>query len=268
MPTDEALLLGMESAYERAFRHGDGAPGFAMVAEPGLTRIQSAVRSPWFNSVLSTRLPCDAHDAAIARVAGLYRERGAPLLWRLGPATIDRAALAGRLRAAGFHPAPPSTAILGPIPALIAMWEVLPLPVTGVRVASVADYRRWFAVFAESFGVPLDQAPFFERVAAHAGYGPEAELQNLLIERDGVAVACATTSWRPGDGFASLFNCAVAPGRRSTGLGKYILGYAALRLRRQGCRAIGQFSTTAGVPFYLNVTPARTLGQFENWVSP
>ena len=266
MSNDQAVLLAMEAAYERAFSHARGTQGFGLVAETGLTRVESTVPSPWFNSVLSTRLPISEQDTAIARVSRLYSDRGMPLLWRAGPASTNRESLCTKLAAAGFHPAPPSTAILGPIPALIELWEVLPLPVRGVRVSGPAEYAQWFALFADAFGVAPSLEPFFSSVAARTGFEPEAETQNLLIERGGMPVACATTLWRPGEAFASVFNVAVAPSMRRKGLGKYILGYAALRLRRQGCRAIGQFSTQAGMPFYLGVTPSRRLGEFENWI--
>jgi ribosomal protein S18 acetylase RimI-like enzyme len=263
---DRDSLRRMEAAYARAFRCAEGSPGFAFVEEPGLTRIISDVPTPWFNAVLSTRLAPTDQDPAVERLVALYGSRGLPLLWRLGPATTDRAALRGKLRAAGFHAAPPSTAIVGDIPALIHLWEVLPVPVRGIRVADVDGYRRWFGVFSDSFGVPASHRPFFEQVAEQVGFGPEAELQNLVLEKQGAVVACATTMWRPGEPFASIFNFAVAPALRSSGLGKHMLAYAALRLRQQGCRRIGQFSTQVGAPFYLRVTPSRRLGDFENFV--
>lgn len=265
--SNELTLLAMESAYTRIFRNAEGSPGFAFVEEPGLTRVISSVPTPWFNSVLCTRLPVAQQDAEIERLVSLYRSRGVPLLWRLGPGSTERASMSAKLRAAGFHPAPSSTAIIGDIPALIHVWEVLPLPVEGVRVSSLAEYRGWFGVFAPTFGVPMEHTPFFERVAERVGFGPEAEVQNLVLRKGGSPVACATTMWRKGEGFASVFNFAVAPELRKTGLGKYMLAYAALRLRKQGARRIGQFSTEVGVPFYLRVSPSERLGVFENWIA-
>lgn len=262
----ELTLLAMESAYSRMFRTAAGTPGFAFVEEPGLTRIQSIVPTPWFNSVLVTRLPVAEQDAAIARLTALYRASGVPLLWRLGPGSTERASMSAKLRAAGFHPAPSSTAIIGDIPALIHVWEVLPLPVEGSRVSSLEEYRSWFGIFGPTFGVPPEHGPFFERVAEGMGFGPEAEVQHLVLRKGGSPVACATTMWRPGEAFASIFNFAVVPELRKSGLGKYMLACAALRLRKQGCRRIGQFSTEVGVPFYLRVHPSQRLGVFENWI--
>jgi GNAT superfamily N-acetyltransferase len=259
-PEDLQNLLAMESAYVRAFRQAQGTPGFELVEEPGLVRTQSCVPVPWFNCVLSTQLPETQQRATIQRLVALYGAQRLPLLWRLGPATTGRASLGEALQEAGFHKAPPSTAILGRIPLLIHLWEVLPVPVQGVLVSNREDYQRWFDIFSQSFGVPREHRPFFEEVA-FAG-----EAQNLLLLKDGEPVACATTWWRPGEAFASIFNFAVAPEHRASGLGKYMLGFAALRLRQQGCRQIGQFSTAAGAPFYLTVTPARRLGDFDNWI--
>jgi GNAT superfamily N-acetyltransferase len=264
-PEDHESLLAMESAYVRAFAQARGSPGFELVQEPGLTRTMSGVPVPWFNSVLSAQLPQDEQAEAIARLVALYGARGLPLLWRLGPASTGRDTMSGALRAAGFHLAPPSTAILGRIPALIHLWEVLPVPVQGV-VVDLERYRQWFGIFSSAFGVPAEHRPFFERVAEQVGFGPEADTQNLVLLRGGAPVACATTLWRPGEPFASIFNLAVAPELRAAGLGKYMLGFAALRLRKRGCHHIGQFSTQAGAPFYLRVTPARRLGDFENWI--
>jgi ribosomal protein S18 acetylase RimI-like enzyme len=257
-------LASMESAYEDIFRSAEGAPGFALHRDERLVRIESPIPSPAFNAVLSSRLAPDEMDEAIAATVRAYRDR--PVLWRLGPATTHRERLAERLAAAGFSPAPPSTAIVGRIPAFVTLWDRLPLSVRGVRVASVEDYRRWFSVFAAGFGVPEALLPSFEAAAVARGFAEDAPLQNFLLEQGGAPIASVTTLWRPDQPFASVFNFAVRPDGRQRGYGRHALALAALGLYRQGCRAIGQFSTASAVGFYLHVARARTLGVFDNYV--
>jgi GNAT superfamily N-acetyltransferase len=264
--TDAPALLQMEDDYAQVFRNAVGAPGFAFVEADGLTRIQSPLPTPVFNSVLSSDVPMEAMDDAIASMKAVYGAAGVPLLWRLGPATTHREEGSHRLAASGFHPAPPSAAILGDIPSLVGLWDFLPVRVRGVRVADATDYSRWFEVFGQVFGVPDSLKPYFAGVADALGHGEESRTQNLILERRGKAIAVCTTLYEPGQPFASVFNFAVHPDHRREGLGKYMLTYAAYRLRAQGCPAIGQFSTPEGTPFYLRVTSSKNLGQFENWV--
>jgi ribosomal protein S18 acetylase RimI-like enzyme len=266
MPTDSALLTAMEDTYREVFRQAVHLPGFDLLTTPGLTRVRSTLPSPWFNAVLSSRLEPHQHADAVAALVDEHRTRGTPLLWRLGPATTHREALGQALHQAGFRPAPQSTAILGDIPRVIDLWAMLPLPVRGVRVADEAGYRDWFGVFSATFGVPVGLEPLFTEAAGVGGFAESAPTQHLALEARGRPVACCTTVWQPGQPFASVFNFAVAPDARRSGIGKYLLAFAAYRLRQQSCPAIGQFSTPEGAPFYLRVAPSRRLGTFHNWI--
>lgn len=260
------LLLHMERAYAEAFRGAIGTPGFGFHEEPGLVRISSPLPTPWFNSVLSCELEGAAQDEAIERVVAHHRSTGTPLLWRLGPATVDPLGLRAKLDAQGFHPAPPSTALVGQLPRALALWKHLPQAYQGTRVTDEAQHARWFEVFSRNFGVPAAHQPLFAAAAARIGFGPDAPQQHLLLERQGTPVACTTTLWNEGDPFASLFNFAAVPSVRRGLVATAMLACAAQHLRERGCESIGQFSSPAGARFYPRVTPTQVLGTFENRV--
>lgn len=263
-PTDGVLLAQMEADYANVYRQSIGVPGFAFLEQDGLSRVRSDLPSPWFNLVLSTRLGPAAQRDAVRRIADEHGAHGLPLLWRLGPATLHREDLRETLIEQGFVPAPPSAAIIGPIPRLVHVLRVLPLGPTCRPVTDLEAYRRWFDVFGETFGIPDALFPSF--AASVQATGLDGDTRHLMLEQDGEVVAVCTAVWRERAPFASLFNFAVSPRHRRRHLGKVLLAHAALDLHRRGCRAIGQFATPEGVPFYLNVTPARQLGVFENWV--
>ena len=260
------LLIHMEHAYTEAFRGGIGTPGFGFHEEPGLTRVTSPLPTPWFNAVLSCQLEGAERDEAIERVLAHHRSTGTPLLWRLGPATVDPVGLREKLDRHGFHPAPPSTAIVGELPRALDLWKHLPLPYVGRRVDDATQHARWFQVFGPNFGVPAAHQPLFAATATRLGFGLDNPQQHLLLERGGQPIACTTTQWSPGDPFASLFNFAAAASVRRGLTATAMLAYAAYHLRERGCEAIGQFSSPAGARFYTRVTATKVLGTFENRV--
>jgi GNAT superfamily N-acetyltransferase len=258
-------LACMESAYREVFRQVGHVDGVEWIETSTIARVRSSVPTPWLNIVLSTQAEPPEQPSLIASLVGESQQRGTPLLWRLGPATPHRATLGPALREAGFHPAPPSTALIGHIPRWLGLWRVLPVRVRGEQVADDESYREWFDVFAAAFGVPAALADPFTAVA-RGGFAPEAPVQNLRLLASGRTVACCTTLWSPDLPFASVFNFAVAPDQRRSGWGRYLLAFAAYHLRDRGCRTIGQFSTPEGAPFYERVTATRRLGTFDNWI--
>lgn len=228
-------------------------PGGTLHREDGLVWFETPVRHLPYNGVVRTRLAEPAADAAIARVLGSARERGAELWWVAHPSATPRD-LGARLAAAGMRPVERMNFM-----ALdLAGWEPLPAPpgVTFEVAEGEVATREYTSLTFSYWDIPEDEHAAV--AALHRAILPGRFAGARFLARlDGRAVGKAYLSLPGPPGVASLYGMSVVPEARGRGVAAGLTAAMVAHALELGCHRAVLHATDVAVGVYRRVGFAR-----------
>jgi ribosomal protein S18 acetylase RimI-like enzyme len=190
-------------------------PAVEIYAGDDLTQFVSGIPYPLCNGVFHARLDPERIDDAVENALGLFRERGLPGLWWVGPSS-EPSNLETVLERHGLVRTGESVGMamdLGPMPSPPALPEGFEIR----RVGGEDLLRRWIHIFSTVFSLPPEAAGFFFECYRDIGSDPSSPLLHFAALHGGKPAG--TASLMLGAGAAGLYNVAVPPEYRNRGLG-------------------------------------------------
>lgn len=210
-------VRALDDAWRMLWRVAARVPPAECVITSDITMGTLHVPIPPLNGVTTTRFSPESADARITEVVAWYHERHMPCLWWVGP-TDTPTDLAERLLARGFVEEE------GTVPGMVANLDRLPDEPgpPGIEVARVEEptaYRETCDIMAAGFGLPLEVADAFERLAS-LGFEDDVSLRTFIARIDGRPVG--TSLGVLGEGTVGIFNVATLPDARGRGVGRAV----------------------------------------------
>ena len=184
------------------------------------------------NGVRMARLRPEDADHRIEEAAAVFRDRGVPATWWVGPASRPRD-LGARLVRHGF-------ALRDGVPWLSrALDDLSPVPppqrIEVHRVSSSELEASWLEAMAAGFGLDRTTTDAVARLSRVVGFAEEAPWQRFVALEEGRAVC--SSGLMAGERLASIHNVATAPGARGRGLATAMTALALERARALEYRA-------------------------------
>ncbi len=241
-----ALIKAIEDNHTEYMLDLRRSPQVALRHDPEITWFVTSFPLAGFNRVLQARFDAGDIDAKIEAVLGLYRSRGLPLLWHIGPSTRP-ADLAQRLIAHGFICTANEPGMAGD---LLALEDDPPLP-HGLTVQHVSDVEtlwEWCLAFKLASGTSSTVSETLFRIEASLGPGqnPARRLYIGFMREKPVATSLVFL----GAGVAGLYSVATTPELRQQGIGRAMTLVPLLEARAMGYRIGTLHATEMGLRVY------------------
>ncbi|WP_299538238.1 GNAT family N-acetyltransferase [uncultured Streptomyces sp.] len=247
MPSSTELL----ALFDRVLREHarpDG-PG-VRVERAGPVVRQTGTADDWNGVVWSDpALDAPGAEAAVAAQVAHYTALGHDLFeWKLYG--HDRpAALADRLREAGFVPEPSETVLVAPVERLSTA-VAAPAGIEVREVRDAAGVRLMAAAHRAAFGE--DPGRLLHRMLARLDEAPE-EFVGVVALADGEPVSAARMELLPGTGFAGLWGGGTAPRWRGRGVYRALVAHRAAIAAARGYRYLQVDATADSAPILLRL---------------
>ena len=211
--TDGLLAASIANFVETWWLMG-GIDGADRRATRGVKAFATGLEFPLLNGIVETRLPDGDADRRIEEELEAFAARRLPFVWWVLPGD-EPADLAERLEAAGLS-------LLGRWPAMAIDLETLPAPpaVEHLEIRPVRDrhgFKQHLDVVQRAMELP---APFLEamrRLAAQAGFGPDAPIQSYVGALGGRPVSASALILA--GGAAGTYNVGTLDEFRGRGIG-------------------------------------------------
>jgi len=184
--------------------------------EPDLTWFVTGIASaPWFNQVLRTRLAPGGHGRKVDEMLALFRRRGLPMLWSVGPS--DRPTDLGSLLESRGLAA--YGVLLGMAIELGAPLEgAAPTPeLTIERVSDAAGLEAWVRAYVGGFEMAEAPGRALADRYGRIGVGDDSPFRHYVGSLDGRPVASSTLFL--GERAAAVWHVATVPNARGRSIG-------------------------------------------------
>ena len=181
-----------------------------------LIQFVGGVPFPLCNGIFSARLAPGEIDEAIEDALRIFRERGLPGLWWVGPSSAPED-IGSHLQGHGLTVAADAVGMAVDL----SLFEGLSSFPEGVSVEDATDaglLRQFFHPFSTVFSLPPRAADFFREAYEGLGFEGDTPMRNYVALHEGRPVAAASLFMEAGA--AGVYNLAVLPEYRGRGIGK------------------------------------------------
>jgi ribosomal protein S18 acetylase RimI-like enzyme len=256
-----------EAAEANMVRHMGWAheriPGMSVVADEGLTRIDSGLMTDTFNVVCRARLTDDSRDRRIAEVTDYFRSVGRPFSWWVGPA--DRPHDLGvALMRTGLMEAESEASMAADLRSLPPP-ESLPTGLGIERVRTEEQVRAFgMTLFGGNVSPDLPDLRFYE-IAAPVLLSEECPLWFYLGYVNGEPVA--TCEMTLGGGVVGLYNVSTLESHRRRGIAGALVRHCSSDAEEQGYRTVVLQASEEGERVYARFG-FRVTGRFTEYKPP
>jgi GNAT superfamily N-acetyltransferase len=241
-PALAGAIKGNLYAFFRYFEHSSKAE---MHHESGLMYWHTRIQHPWFNGVVSNRLPANQAGQKIQEILAYFKSRGVTgFTWWI-QSEAEPGELGGHLRASGFvyRKDTPGMAV-----DLMKLNERGTYP-KGLRIERVQDFStlmKWARTMTAGF--PLPQSWENDMLSLFLDVGFDLPLRHYLGYLNGRPVS--TASLFLGAGVAGVYNIATVFEARKQGVGAAMTLTSLREARRLGCRVGVLQSSEMGFGLY------------------
>ena len=223
------LALAVAHSCWAHFRTWAAWPELDVIVDTDVTYTLCRVPHVLFNQAFGARFTSATADSRIADLAARARDRGVPLLWRVGPDSRP-ADLGERLIQSGFTHVDRAAGMaidLSRIEDQTFSDDVILRP-----VRTAADLEHWNDIGVEAFEVPAFAAASCLAMHAALGIGSDVTHWPYLADIDGEPVAMAALTFFAG--VACLQTLATRERARNRGLGTALTRHVMEEGRRRG----------------------------------
>jgi ribosomal protein S18 acetylase RimI-like enzyme len=256
--SDEALVMAIRANMCDFFRHFSRSDPKEHFENEKFVRWFMPLPHPWFNGVLSSKLPETLDNAFIEETIQYFRDKNTnTFTWWLEP-HLKRVDWEPRLAKYGFG-------FSNDTPGMAVDLNTLPesKQVDGLEIRAVDDeetLHAWAHVFTLGYELP----PAWEGMIWYAWskLGLQFPMRNYLGFLEGKPVSTSTMFL--GGGAAGIYDVATLPEARSKGLGAALTLYPLLEARSMGYRVGVLQSSEMGYRVYERLG-FRHLCQIENF---
>jgi GNAT superfamily N-acetyltransferase len=256
------LLLAIESNEAECLATFECLPSAGVQRTPQFTRVWT--RQPFwlFNGYFKIRLEANSAEKEIAKWRESFEQDRIPFGVFCHPASLP-SSLPELLLEHGFKRESELAVVVFDSDHLMAI-KNLELPkgfeVQGVRSAD--QYQIFFDGFSSVFGLPRSLGEFWKSWGQAYGFGEDLPLQNIMILKDGKAVAMAMYFLHAG--VAGIYGVGVVPQFRNQGLGTFIAKAIADGARARGVRYLAGTGSDEGMQVYRKAK-IEEIGKAQRW---
>lgn len=228
----QPLVAAIEENQSSFFPSFAGVPGVDVHEEHDLLWFVTGLPVAFMNGVARARLDPEGADGRIEEVVSVFRSRGLPMQWMVGP-TSRPSDLGPRLEAHGLTP----THALPMMALDIQAADLEPAAVPGLSIEPVTDREaraEWLRPFGLAFEMPGPTIAAFSHLFLALPSGRATPMDSYIGRLDGRAVATATVLYARG--VAGLYNVGVVPEARRRGIGAAMTLVALGEARGRGYR--------------------------------
>ena len=257
--SDEALITAIRANLGEFFRHLSRINPEEHFENEKFTRWYSHLQHPWFNGVLSSRLPEEDDQASIEETIQYFRTRKvATFTWWMEP-QIQCGDWKPLLSKYGFG-------FSDDTPGMAADLQALNIPtqsVDGLEVRVVADddaLKAWAYVFTRGYDLPVEWETAIYALGLQLGLG--FPIRNYLGYWNGKPVA--TSCLFLGAGVAGIYSVSTLPEARGKGIGAAVTIRPLQNALEMGYRIGVLQSSSMGFNVYRKLG-FRHLCQIENF---
>jgi len=257
--SDQALVTAIRANlcdFFRLLSRSDPAEHF----ENGqFTRWHVPLQHPWFNGVLSSKLPTTDDETMITDAIKYFRDKGiSTFTWWLEP-HLKRADWEPVLSKYGFDFSNNTPGMAFDLQTLNESLK----PIDGFEIRVVKDaesLRTWVNTFIPAYDLPLDWASITYNVWLKSGL--DFPMRSYLGYLNGKPVSTSTVFY--GGGVAGIYDVATLPEARGKGLGAALTLQPLLDARQMGYRIGVLQASDMGFNIYKKLG-FRHLCQIENF---
>lgn len=210
---------------------------------------RSFVDFPFFNNVMSPKLPEDSAADRIEELLQAVGKKERAVCWWLG-VNAQPANLAARLEAAGAFKAMENRMMAIEIQNLPEV--VMPEAVEIIEVTTRQQLEQWTAVIAPAHGIPAEMEGHWTDMYEGAGYGPESSVtRHFLAMMNSKPVGA--TSLITAAGVCSVANVATDADYRHRGIGSALTIWPLKVAEQQGYKVACLSASPDGEPVYAKL---------------
>jgi len=246
--SDAALVTAIRANLCEFFRHLGRSSPETSFDNGSFTRWDSPIQHPWFNGVLSSRLPEEMDSAFIDETLQHFRSKNKhACTWWLAPhlKPQDWQATLSRF---DFHLSNDTPGMAADLQALNETSQT----VDGLEVHVVADdesLRTWVHIFVSGYGLPLEWESLVYEQWTKLGLG--FPLRNYLGYLNGKPVS--TSCLFLGGGVAGIYSVSTLPEARGKGIGAAVTLRPLYNAHEMGFRIGVLQSSDMGLSIYKNL---------------
>lgn len=210
------------------FKHVHSAMPVEFDLDQGLIVWKTKIPHPWFNAVLSTRLPGESADQLIINTLAWFASRQvAAISWWLAT-DVETTGWENLLSENGFSKDSNTPGMAAELDRLVE-----PKRISGFEIHLVQDMatlNTWVDTFSRGYGIPGEWTPALTEMIASLGF--ELPFSNYLGYLEGEPVAASTRFL--GEGVAGIYNVATIEQARGKGIGTMMTVMPLIEARQMG----------------------------------
>jgi ribosomal protein S18 acetylase RimI-like enzyme len=253
--SDAKLTSALEENIAACWRSVELIPGAELQDTPKMLSVITGLPTPLFNAVVRARLDPARADAEVAQTLERFRQRGAPMVWLVGP-TSQPANLGELLVRNGLEHGYDEPGMAVSLDMLPDNWPA-PDSLIVERVDDEATLRDWCGFAGDPAMIQM-----LLTWLSRASLGEGRAIVNYLGRLDGRPVA--TASLVLAAGVAGIYNVATVPEVRRRGVGTHMTLRPLQDARAAGYRFGVLHSSRMGLEVYrrLGFSELCTISQY------